>query len=240
MGNFLQFFIVIILLLAVLISQWFPVAEKLLKQHPAEKIPSLTPKSSAVYTFTFKGDIKLAKELLQRGFYVSYSDGKIFLSVPNREKAVEVLDLYGNYTKNYSQRVEAAYAVSKLIGEDIKRTREELKKTQEDFEELKRILTARGIDVDFSPFGKKVLDLQREVFEETTSYWDRKYQQILSGYKIAVHTPRVDINPLLERARNYLNDELKLRLFKLWVKGKILESRLTADLVKYREYGSAR
>ena len=240
MGNFLQFFIVVILLLAVLLSQWFPVAEKLLKQHPGEKIPSLTPKSSAVYTFTFKGDIKLAEELLQRGFYVSYSDGKIFLSVPNREKAVELLDLYGNYTKSYSQRVKAAYAVSKLIGEDIKRTGEELKKTQEDFEELKRILTARGIEVNFSPFERDVLDLQREIFEETTSYWDRKYQQILSGYKIAVQTPRVDINPLLERARNYLNDELKLRLFKLWVKGKILESRLTADLVKYREYGSAR
>jgi len=240
MGNFLQFFIVVILLLAVLLSQWFPVAKKLLKQHPAGKISTHTPKSSAVYTFTFKGDIELAKELLQRGFYVSYSDGKIFLSVPNREKAVEVLDLYGNYTKSYSQRVKAAYAVSKLIGEDIKRAREELKKTQEDFEELKRILTARGIEINFSPFERDVLDLQREVFEETTSYWDRKYQQILSGYKIAVQTPRVDINPLLERARNYLNDELKLRLFKLWVKGKILESRLTADLVKYREYGSAR
>ncbi len=239
MGNLLQFFIVVILLLAVLLSQWFPLVEKHIKQSSKGEVTTNPTARKEVYTFTFRGDIDLAKELLQRGFYVSYSDGKIFVSVPGRERALKVLDLYGNYTKSYSLKGEAAYAVKKLIEEDINKTRGELKKTSEDFGELKRLLTARGVNTDFSPFEEEVLSLQREMFKGTTSYWDQKYQQILSGYDKAVKPPKVDITPLLERARSYLNDELRLRLFKLWVKGKILESRLTADLVKYREYGGA-
>jgi len=234
MGVFLQ----VLTLLAVLLLVGFQ-AFQYLKGERVKPIPTQKVERQN-YTFTLKGDVNLAETLLRRGFYISYADGRIFVSVPDKGEALKLLSFYGNYTDKIRTEKAVSYAVSKLIEEDIRKVKQHLEKLSSDYGELKNILTARGARLDFSIFGSDVLELQREIFEKTLLYWDKKFEQLLNGYREAVKEPSVDTNQLLRRAASVYGNDLTYRLFKLWLNIKLNKSRLAADLIKYREYGGSR
>jgi len=211
-----------------------------LKREKQAPQPPVKTETTQVYTLTLKGDVNLAKELLQKGLSVSYSDGRVFLVLKNRKEALEILNLYGNYTREENFKRAVKFAVAKLIGEDIRQLKEELKKRENDYRELKTILTNRGVKLDFNLFADDVLKLQREIYGKTLRYWDQKYRQLLEGYRTKVEEPTVSEDSLLRRAASVYGNDLTYRLFKLWVDIKLKESRLSADWVKYREYGNPR
>ena len=233
MGVFLQ----ILTLLAILLLGGFQTFLYLKK----EKVNHIPPQKveRPNYTFTLKGNPNLAETLLKKGFFISYSEGKIFASVSNKAKALELLSYYEEYNKRKLIEKAVSYAVSKLIEKDIKKVNRNLEKLTEDYKELKNILTARGTRLDFSIFGSDVLELQREMFKKTLLYWDKKFKQLLNGYKENVKEPSVDTNQLLRRVSSVYGQDLIYRLFKLWLNIKLNKSRLAADLIKYKEYGSS-
>ncbi len=202
--------------------------------------PTTKVEYKPTYTLTFKGNTELAKKLLEEGYLISYTDGKIFVSVSDPKKVEELLTLYGNYTKNQTFKRSVSFALSKLIEEDIKQTKKGLEETLSNYRELKSILSARRINLNFSPFSEDILELQKEIYEQTLQYWDRKYNQLLKGFEKPVGEPSVDITNILRRAATFYDNDLKFRLFKLYLQIKLKESRLAADLIKYREYGGSR
>ena len=234
MGILLQ----VITLISILLLLGFQALQYL----HGEKETKISPKVEykPVYTLTLKGDTEFAKKLLKEGYTISYSDGKVFISVSNPKVAEKLLTLYGNYTNNQTFKRSVSFALSKLIEEDIKQTKKSLEKTLSDYRELVSILTSRGVKPNFSLFMEDILDLQREVYGETLQYWDKRYNQLLHRFEEEVREPSVDTANILRRAANLYGDDLKYRLFKLYLQIKLKESRLAADLIKYREYGGSR
>lgn len=234
MGFLLQ----VLTLIAVLVLLGFQAFQYL----HGEKITKIPQKVvyKPVYTLTLEGDVQFAKNLLERGYPISYSDGKVFISVSDPKEAEKLLTLYGNYTKNLTLREAVSFALSKLIEEDIEQTKKGLEKTLADYGELKAILSSRGVNPEFTLFTEDILELQRELYNQTLLYWDRKFDQLLKGFKEPVKEPSVDTANLLRRAAALYGNDLKFRLFKLYLQIKLEESRLAADLIKYREYGGPR
>ncbi len=199
--------------------------------------PSSVCKTSPTYKVTINGDEKLAEELLKKGFSVSYKNGNIEITFKNPQKLLKVLSIYSEYKTNKKRFLETSFAVRTLIEEDIKLVKEKLFKLLKEYNELRELLLSRSIEVNFSPFYEDITQLQREVYKSYTSYWDKKLNQLLNGFKNFTEEPFVDTKKILQKGATFYGNDLKFRLFKLYVSIKVYESRLTADLVKYREYG---
>ena len=208
----------------------------LFKEKEKEQPPSVC-KTSPTYKVTIKGDEKLAEELLKKGFLLSYKNGNIEITFKNPQKLLKVLSIYSEYKANKKRFLEISFAVKTLIEEDIKLVRKELSRLLAEYNELKGLLLSRGIKVNLSPFYEDIAQLQREVYKSYTSYWDKKIDQLLNGFKNLTDEPFVDTKKILQKGATFYGNDLKYRVFRLYVTIKVYESRLTADLVKYREYG---
>ncbi|NPB05832.1 MAG: hypothetical protein GXO08_05590 [Aquificae bacterium] len=213
-----------------------------------EVFPLLKPKKETLqtepravyetpYTLSLEGDLGLVELLLKEGFRFTYSDGKVFLVLTDQTKVKRVLNLYGEYEKRRKLEKLASAAVLPLIEEDALRTSELLKEVRKELQTLKEVLKARKALPNLGVFEEFVLELQRETFTAYSAYWDKKREQILNGFKEFVPEPEVDYARLLEKARQYYGDTLKVKFFELYLKEKLLESRLEADYYKYKEYG---
>ena len=188
------------------------------------------------YEVVLKGDGELANLLLKKGWTFSYKKGDIEIKVKSPQGLGEILNLYSQYLERKKRWKEATFAVRSLIKGDIKLVEDKLSQLRKEYGELKDLLTSRGIKVSYSPFLADITELQGKVFQSYTSYWDKKLKQILDGFKNPVTEPSVDLKKLLQRGTIFYGDDLKLRLFRLYLNIKVYESRLEADLVKYREY----
>lgn len=196
------------------------------------------PSSEPLYTLTLRADLDFINSLLKEDLFFSYSDGKLFVVLKNREKLKELLNLYQTYREERKKLNAASYAVKKLIKDDLKNVKRKLAKTQKDFNDLYKLLAERGINLSFSPFKEDIKELQGKVFSSYKNFWNKKLRQVLSGYKIFVETPKVETDPLLNKARSFFANELKYRLFKLFLILKLEEAHLAADLVSLKELGN--
>jgi len=224
-----------IVLLLLLALQGYTVVN-LLKEKEKKQTPSVC-KTSPTYKVAIKGDEKLAGKLLKKGFTLSYKAGNIEMTFKNPQKLREVLNIYSEYKTNKKRFLETSFAVKALIEEDIKLARKELSRLLVEYNELKKLLLSRGIRVSFSPFYEDITQLQREVYKSYISYWDKKLNQLLNGFKNFTEEPFVDTKKILQKGATFYGNDLKYRVFRLYVTIKVYESRLSADLVKYREYG---
>jgi hypothetical protein len=223
---------VIVLLLSILSLEGY-LTYTLLKGKEEKKE---TPRVKTSYEIILRGDGNLAQLLLEKGLAFSYKKGDIEIKVENPQRLEEILKLYSHYLEEKKRLEKASFAIRSLIKEDIKLVEDKLSHLRKEYGELKGLLTSRGINVSYSPFLADITELQRKVFLSYTFYWDSKLKQLLGGFKNPVNEPSVDIKKLLQRASIFYGDDLKLRLFRLYLNIKIYESRLEADLVKYREY----
>ncbi|HID80055.1 MAG TPA: hypothetical protein EYH48_02740 [Aquifex aeolicus] len=224
-----------IVLSLLLVLQGYTVL-KLLQEKEREQSQSVC-ESPPVYKVTIKGDEKLAEELLKKGFALSYKKGNIEITFMNPQNLLEVLNIYSNYKRDKKRLRKAAFAVKNLIKEDINLVRKELSHLLAEYNELKSLLLSRGIKVDLSPFYEDITKLEREVYKRYTSYWDNKLNQLLNGFKGFIAEPFVDGKKILQKGAAFYGNDIKYRLFRLYVTIKVYESRLIADLVKYMEYG---
>jgi len=108
---------------------------------------------------------------------------------------------------------------------------------ENNYGELYNLLKERGIKVSFEVFGDDIKNLRREIFEAYNLYWKKKYEQLLNGFKEFVKEPSFDFGYLIQKAETFYGNDLKVRLFKLYLNKVYYETHLEADLFKYREYG---
>jgi len=192
-------------------------------------------KPEEIYTLSLNCGLDFLKFLTSKGFQFSYYDGKVFLSLRNRKVLEEILKLYGRYRKNKIEQISINFVLKHLLERDIKKTEEEIGKTEEDFKNLYRIFSERGVKPNFTIFKTYILELQKKVFEGYRTYWYKKREQILKGFSLLVEEPKFDLSELLKKAAAYYGDNLKLRLFGLYLKLKLLEAKLAADTLVYGE-----
>ncbi len=232
MGNVVNL-ITVLLLALILLLEVIP----FFKPKREQSFPPKPQKLETPYTLSFEGTIDLVEKLLREGYRLSYSDGKVFLVLENRTEVQKVLNLYKEYVNKTETRKWVLKTLLPLIKEDIEETKVRLKELRKEYLPLRKVLKERNLLPDLGIFKNLIRDLQRETFEKFLLYWERKREQIESGYRTFVEEPKVSIETLLEKASQLYGNSLKLKLFKLYLEIKLLESRLTADLFKYNEYG---
>jgi hypothetical protein len=191
------------------------------------------------YSLTLRGDVDLLNLFLEKNWYFSYSDGKVFLLLPDKSSVKEVLKLYTDYLIERKKRRFARFAIEKLIESDIEKTKKKLFLTEKNFRELYNLLKERGMIPSLTVFKEDVKNLQRNIFRSYSEYWDNKYKQILKGFATFVDEPIIDFRSLVKKAQTYYGDKLKVRLFKLYLEKIYYETRLETDLFKYKQYGSS-
>jgi hypothetical protein len=188
-------------------------------------------------TLTLRAGVDFLPTLAEKGFKFSYYDGLVTLELPDGEKLKELLNLYGDYLKQKRTIKVASFAVAKLIEEDLKVAGEELKRWEKQYSQYASLLSVQGIKVDLTPFEKLIALKEREVFEAYSSYWDKKFEQLVEGFRFSVAEPRVDATELLKKARHFYGDDIKVGLFQAYLMKRLTAARLEADLYKYKEYG---
>lgn len=187
---------------------------------------------------TLKADTDFLPLLIKNNFKFNFYEGSVEVEVPNKKSLEKLLKLYEGYKKQRKEKVIAASAVRELIKEDIRDAKSQINYWQNQYNQYASILNAQGYKVDFSVFDQLIALKERKIFELYTRYWDNKLKQLLSGYKYEVNPPVWDISDLISKARNYYGDEIRVNLFKAYLLKKLNETRLEADLYKYKEYGS--
>ncbi len=213
------------------------------KNNPPPKVQSCNCSSQKVEkksftTLTLRADTDFLPTLLEKGFRFSYYDGLVSVEVAGKKGLEELLSLYGDYLKRKKTVKVAGFTVSKLIEEDIKNAKARIEYWSKQYEQYASVLAAQGVEPDFSVFDNLITLKEKRVFELYSSYWDQKFKQLMEGFKFAVKEPRVEVNRLIAKARDFYGDDLKVSLFKAYLMRKLNEARLEADLYKYKEYGS--
>ncbi len=228
----------VINILTLLVVSLFVAWEVFEKVHtqPVKEIKPSHPQR-VEYSLTLEGNMDFLKLLLDKNWYFSYSDGKVFLLLPDKGAVKEVLNLYGKYLTETRKRKFARYTVRNLIKLDMEKVREKLLSAENNYGELYNLLKERGIKVSFEVFGDDIKNLRRKIFEAYNLYWEKKYEQLLNGFKEFVKEPSFDFAYLIQKAETFYGNDLKVRLFKLFLNKVYYETRLEADLFKYREYG---
>jgi hypothetical protein len=202
---------------------------------PLQKTEEVTPFK---YSLTLKGDLNLYKLFLNKNIYCSYSEGKIFLFLKSKKEVEGVVKLYLKYTNNNKVKEQAKFTVAQLIKTDIAYTQSKLSEAQKDYKDLYNLLKDRGIPVSFKVFKEDIKIFQRKTFNEISQFWDSKFRQLLSNFNSTVEEPDISLSSLMDKASSYFGNDLKLRLFKLYLKKLYYETRLEADLFKYKQYES--
>ena len=225
-------FLTVLLLVIILSLEIFPFLKA-----PKAVVKESQPKQVEIYTLTLQGTDELLNFLLKENIGFSYIDGKIYLTIHSKEKFQKILKLYKQTEEKLKKLRLASAAVIPLIRKDIKTVQQLLEETLEDYQRLKTVLQNQNMVPDFSQLAPFVVEKQRQTFESYTKYWDLKRGQILNGFKKPVKEPQINTVDLENKALQFYGNELQAKLFGLYLKVKILETRLEADTYKLKEYG---
>ena len=220
------------LLTVILILNLFPLL-KVSKTAPSKAVKE----TKSFYSLTIDAKPSILKFLLKENATFSYIDGKVYLNLQNKETFKKLLSLYEETKKREKKLKLVSQALIPLIEDDIKEVQKRLKELKEDYERLKKVLQSQKMVPDFSPFQPLVVEKQRETFEGFLKYWDQKREQLLNGFKTVVKEPEINLKDLETKAMQFYGNELQAKLFNLYLKISVLESRLEADTYKLKEYG---
>ena len=225
-------FLTVLLLVIILSLEIFPFLKV-----PKAVVKESQPKKVETYTLTLPGNEEILTFLLKENLSFSYLDGKIYLTLHNKEEFQKILKLYKQTERKLKKIQLASAAVIPLIRRDIKTTQQLLGETLDDYQRLKMVLQNQNMVPDFSQLSPLVVEKQKQTFESYTKYWDLKREQILNGFKHPVEEPQINTADLENKALQFYGNELQAKLFGLYLKLKILETRLEADTYKLKEYG---
>jgi len=222
----------LILLTVILILNLFPLL-KVSKTAP----PKAVKETESFYSLTIDAKPLILKFLFKENATFSYINGKVYLSLRDKETFKKLLSLYEEAKKREKKLKLVSQALIPLIEDDIKEVQKRLKELKDDYERLKKVLQSQKMVPDFSPFQPLVVEKQRETFEGFLKYWDQKREQLLNGFKTVVKEPEINLKDLETKAVQFYGNELQTKLFNLYLNIQILESRLEADTYKLKEYG---
>jgi hypothetical protein len=187
------------------------------------------------FKISLPATVDFALNLLKEGFQISYLNGKIYLETPDREKVEQILKNYQEFKQQQKKENTIKSVVAVLIENHLQRVKQDYDSNLSEYTKLKNLLQSRGIKIDFSPFRDLILELQRKSFNDYIQYWDKKLQQLRENFKIFVEPPQVSYNNLLKKAKGYYQNTFLVNLFENYLKVKIDEAILEADLYKLRE-----
>jgi len=222
----------LILLTVILILNLFP----LLKVSKTVS-PKAVKETKSFYSLTVDAKPSILEFLLKENATFSYIDGKVYLSLRDKETFKKLLSLYEEAKKREKKLKLVSQALIPLIEDDIKEVQKRLKELKEDYERLRKVLQSQKMVPDLGLLQPFVVEKQRETFEGFLKYWDQKREQLLNGFKTVVKEPEINLKDLETKAVQFYGNELQAKLFNLYLKISVLESRLEADTYKLKEYG---
>jgi hypothetical protein len=216
---------------------------RLYLQSVEKKVPSTTvvervkPKpGQETFKISIPATVDFALTLLKEGFSISYLNGKVYLETTERTKIEKILSDYQKFKKQQQKEENIKSVVAVLIKNHVQRIEQDYNDSLSEYTKLKTLLQSRGVKIDFTPFRDLILELQKEIFNSYIQYWDKKLQQLREGFNIFVETPQVSYKELLNRARNYYHNTFIVNLFENYLRVKVDEAILEADLYKLKEF----
>lgn len=193
-------------------------------------------RTGEIYSLTLEGYPEVLNTLLEKNFSFSYIDGKVYLTLRSKEKFEKILKIYRQLKAREKKLHLASAAIKPLIEEDIATAKKTLEKLKADYNRLKDVLQAQNMVPDFSSLKGLVVEKEKETFEGWTKYWDLKREQIINDFKNPVEEPQINLADLEAKAVQFFGNELQVKLFDLYLKIKIFETRLEADTFKLETY----